>query len=286
MVEDYYQTLGIIRDAQPEDIRSAFHKLALHYHPRRNDALKPKHAERRFRRLCEAHEVLSDAKLRGIYDRYGEEGLKDGGAGNIGVPGGWSPSEPEKVFHAFFGVSNPFEMIGDFSGMSLDQHKYFSVEEGNAIKDPKKVPPHTEDLLVTLEELYTGAEKTFLAAIRHLDDEGNVVKTEEVTFVVQVPNGTAEGALFTYPGRGDLRPGWRAGDMQFVIRQVPHSRFTRQGNDLHYIHPITLEHALCGLTLEGDPVVPVHPFVSPPPPAFVITTLFPPSYCCYLPAEA
>lgn len=73
MGKDYYKTLGIQKGASDEDIKKAYRKLALKYHPDKNKAAG---AEEKFKEIAEAYEVLSDKKKRDVYDRYGEDGLK------------------------------------------------------------------------------------------------------------------------------------------------------------------------------------------------------------------
>nr|XP_046227413.1 dnaJ homolog subfamily B member 6b isoform X3 [Scatophagus argus] len=115
MVE-YYQILGVQKNATPEDIKKAYRKLALKWHPDKNPDNKEE-AERRFKELSEAYEVLSDENKRSIYDRYGKEGLSGGGGGGGGGHfdhfggGGFTFRNPEDVFREFFGGRDPF---GDF----------------------------------------------------------------------------------------------------------------------------------------------------------------------------
>ena len=73
MPKDYYKTLGLARGASEDDIKKAYRKLALKYHPDKN---KAPGSEEKFKEIAEAYEVLSDKKKRDIYDQYGEEGLK------------------------------------------------------------------------------------------------------------------------------------------------------------------------------------------------------------------
>lgn len=92
MGKDYYKILGIAKNASEDDIKKAYRKLALKYHPDKN---KSSGAEEKFKEIAEAYEVLSDKKKRDIYDQVGEEGLKggvpgggSGGSGPTGAPGG------------------------------------------------------------------------------------------------------------------------------------------------------------------------------------------------------
>nr|XP_033787492.1 dnaJ homolog subfamily B member 6 [Geotrypetes seraphini]XP_033787493.1 dnaJ homolog subfamily B member 6 [Geotrypetes seraphini] len=108
MVE-YYDVLGVQRHASPEDIKKAYRKLALKWHPDKNPDNKEE-AERRFKEVAEAYEVLSDSKKRDIYDKYGKEGLNGGGGSHFDNPFefGFTFRNPEDVFREFFGGRDPF----------------------------------------------------------------------------------------------------------------------------------------------------------------------------------
>merc|ERR1711936_598989 len=118
MGKDYYKVLGVPRGASDEEVKKAYRKLALKYHPDKNQTAG---AEEKFKEIGEAYDVLSDSKKKQIYDQYGEEGLK-GGMGNSGGGGGggmpnFGPGQgfsysyhgdPRATFSQFFGGSNPF----------------------------------------------------------------------------------------------------------------------------------------------------------------------------------
>ncbi|XP_034885778.1 dnaJ homolog subfamily B member 6 isoform X3 [Mirounga leonina] len=108
---DYYEVLGVQRHASAEDIKKAYRKLALKWHPDKNPENKEE-AERKFKQVAEAYEVLSDAKKRDIYDRYGKEGLNGGGGGGIHFDTpfdfGFTFRNPDEVFREFFGGRDPF----------------------------------------------------------------------------------------------------------------------------------------------------------------------------------
>lgn len=124
MGKDYYKILGVSRNASDDDLKKAYRKLALKYHPDKN---KSPGAEDKFKAIGEAYDVLSDSNKRQIYDQYGEEGLK-GGMGAGGGPSSAGPEftsfnmggdpgtfqysyhgDPRATFAQFFGTSNPFE---------------------------------------------------------------------------------------------------------------------------------------------------------------------------------
>ncbi|KAM9698940.1 dnaJ homolog subfamily B member 6 isoform 4-T4 [Dama dama] len=120
---DYYEVLGVQRHASAEDIKKAYRKLALKWHPDKNPENKEE-AERKFKQVAEAYEVLSDAKKRDIYDRYGKEGLNGGGGGGSHFDSpfefGFTFRNPEDVFREFFGGRDPFSF--DFFGVVADFH--------------------------------------------------------------------------------------------------------------------------------------------------------------------
>lgn len=117
MGKDYYKILGVSKGATDDDLKKAYRKLALKYHPDKNKAPA---AEERFKEIAEAYEILSDKKKRQIYDQYGEEGLSGGGGGSASSgAGGFNPcgsaggqtffyhGDPMATFAQFFGNSNP-----------------------------------------------------------------------------------------------------------------------------------------------------------------------------------
>ncbi|XP_060052846.1 dnaJ homolog subfamily B member 6 isoform X4 [Erinaceus europaeus] len=117
---DYYEVLGVQRHASAEDIKKAYRKLALRWHPDKNPENKEE-AERKFKQVAEAYEVLSDAKKRDIYDKYGKDGLNSGGGGGGGshfdspFEFGFTFRNPDDVFREFFGGRDPFSF--DFFGV-------------------------------------------------------------------------------------------------------------------------------------------------------------------------
>lgn len=119
MGKDYYKILDIKKGATDDEIKKAYRKLALKFHPDKN---KNPGAEERFKEVAEAYEVLSDKKKRDVYDQFGEEGLK----GNMGSSrGGGSPQgnftytfhgDPRATFAQFFGTASPFGGFFDLGG--------------------------------------------------------------------------------------------------------------------------------------------------------------------------
>ena len=146
MSQDYYQVLGIDRNADDATIKKAYRKLAMKYHPDRNP--DDKEAEEKFKELGEAYEVLSDADKRAAYDRMGHDAFKNGGMGGAGGPGGFGGfTDPADLFSQIFGGA-----FGGFGGMG-----------GGARRkaDPRRPGSDLRtDLEITLEEAAEGCTKT------------------------------------------------------------------------------------------------------------------------------
>lgn len=145
--QDYYEILGVSRTASPEEIKKAFKKMALKYHPDRNPG--DKEAEEKFKKVNEANEVLSDPEKRQIYDQYGEDGLK-GGFGGAGADG---VDLSEMFKNAGFGGGGAFDNLGDM----------FDNIFGGGRRRGRNMPQQGTDLVskivVTFKESYTGVSK-------------------------------------------------------------------------------------------------------------------------------
>lgn len=292
MGKDFYRILGVSKGASDDEIKKAYRKLALKYHPDKN---KAKEAEEKFKEVAEAYEILSDKKKRDIYDQCGEEGLKgeQGGPGSAG-PGSYSYTfhgDPRATFAQFFGTNDPFSIFfgdggermafsGDgvnmFSGQGMEQEDIFSQMGGNRgafrsqsfnvhgnpqAKKMKVDPPIEHDLYVTLEDINTGCSKKMKISKMVVLPDGTARKEEKI-LQINVKPGWKAGTKITFPKEGDQIPGKVPADIVFIIRDKPHSSFKREGSDIKYTAKITLKEALCASghlkvpTMSGE-VIPI-----------------------------
>jgi molecular chaperone DnaJ len=175
-MSDYYQRLGVGREASTEEIKKAYRKLALKYHPDRNDGSKD--AEARFREVTEAYEVLRDRDKRSTYDRYGEQGLRGGGAGGRG----FDFADAIEVFMRDFGGFAGFEEI-------------FGGRRGSSRRGgPGKGQTLRVRLPVSLQEVVRGVTKKIRVAVLDLCKrcDGSGAAGGSAPSVCNVCGGTGE----------------------------------------------------------------------------------------------
>lgn len=290
MGKDFYRILGVAKTATDDEIKKAYRKLALKYHPDKN---KAKDAEEKFKEVAEAYEVLSDKKKRDIFDQYGEDGLKgeSAGSGNAGA-GAYSYTfhgDPRATFAQFFGTNDPFSIFfGDGGermafgndmfggGMESDdifaqmsgprggafRSQSFNVHGNPQAKKMKVDPPIEHDLYVSLEDVNTGCCKKMKISKMVVQPDGSARKEEKI-LQINVKPGWKAGTKITFPKEGDQIPGKVPADIVFIIRDKPHVSFKREGSDIKYTAKITLKEALCATgqlkvpTLMGD-VLPIN----------------------------
>lgn len=239
MTKDYYAILGIPKGASDDEIKKAYRKLALKYHPDKN---KSPGAEEKFKDVAEAYEVLSDKKKRDLYDQYGEEGLKGG------IPGGGTfqdgatyysfHGDPRATFAQFFGSASPFEELFSFGNSFFDQS---TVQQRPRDQDP----PVEVDLYVALEDILSGCTKSMRITKKVLKSNGKLAKEDKI-LTIEVKPGWKSGTRITFPKEGDQSVNKVPADVIFTIRDKPHPTYKRDGSDIRYIAKVSLKEALCG----------------------------------------
>ncbi|XP_056909744.1 dnaJ homolog subfamily B member 13 [Takifugu flavidus] len=264
MANDYYETLEITRNATDADIKKAYRRLALRFHPGTNE--EPGSAER-FLQLGEAYDVLSDPRKKATYDKFGEDGLKGGIPLDAINTAAWSTQyvyhgKPEKTFTQFFGGNNPF---ADFQ-MSDIPPQPGKLQPGVV----KTQDPQIErDLHLSLDDLYLGCTKKIKISRRVMDADGYGSSIRDKILHINVKPGWKEGTKVIFPKEGDQGPNKIPADIVFIVRQKSHPLYVRQDNDLIYKVQISLEMALTGFSVDVETMdgrlltIPINDIVHP-----------------------
>ena len=225
---DYYEVLGVSKSASDDEIKKAYRKLAVKYHPDRNPG--DKEAEAKFKEINEAHEVLSDKQKRARYDQFGHAGV--GGAGG----------------NPFGGAGNPF---GGFNGQA------FNFDFSNA--------GGFEDILGSLfgfggprrprrgADLQTSVTLTFEEAIFGTTKE---ISVNNENIKIKIPAGIDDGMSIRLRGKGGEAPegATEKGDLYVKIRVKPHKNLTREGAIILSEETISMVDAALGCEIEVETV--------------------------------
>ena len=233
---DYYKILGVDRNATKDDIKKAYRKLALKYHPDRNK--DNKEAEDKFKKISEAYAVLSDEQKRKQYDTYGSEDFRQRYSqedifrnvdlGDIlrefGINFGGGGGGFRTASFRTGGGGSPFEFFTGGGHPGGDDRGFESFHQGARQQtQAPKGEDHTLDLAVTLEEVLNGAQKTISL--------GRGTHIEKVN--IKIPKGIQEGKKLRVAGKGSPSPmGGRPGDLYIRMNIQPHPVFTRDGCNL------------------------------------------------------
>ena len=290
---DLYSTLGVQRDASQEEIKRAFRKLAMEFHPDRN---KSEGAEGRFKQVNAAYEVLSDPEKRRTYDRFGMAGLNGGGQqGFSGFEGFGGFGGFGDIFDAFFrgtGARRPGPQRGADRRASISvafEHAVFGAEReiqfqrvarcedcggsGSANGSRPSTCPECQgqgEIRRVQESLFGRFVNSALC--NHCGGDGEVVtnpcegcsgrgmRMDTVTRTVNIPAGVDEEHQIRLSGEGDAGArGGPPGHLYLDLKIADHKHFERRGDHLVYVLPLNPAQAALGAesevpTLDGDPV--------------------------------
>jgi curved DNA-binding protein len=223
--KDYYEILGVTRDASADEIRRAYRKLARQYHP---DINHEGDAEERFKEVGEAYEVLSDPEKRERYDRLGEQQRAGAGAPD--------PADFEDLFGGGRLGSDVRVEFGE-GGFSDFFQQWFGEGAGAPDGGPLRGRDREALLELSLEESLEGGRRRL-----SLDGDGS--------FEVAIPAGVREGQRIRIAGKGASgRGGGPAGDLYLLVHLRPHPRFHREGDDLQVDLRVTPSEAALGATV-------------------------------------
>jgi curved DNA-binding protein len=238
--KDYYSQLGVPRDASQEDIKKAFRKLAMQYHPDRNPTPE---AEEKFKELNEAYAVLSDADKRRHYDAIGAEGFGQ----RFSQDEIFRDFDFSKIFGDMGGGGGGWDFFGGGRrgrGGARAGGGFNPFGGGGGARTA--APGRDEELPLTVSfyEAYNGAE-------RDVQLTGGAGGSETVR--VRIPKGVTQGARLRVRGKGAAGFGGGApGDLLLKVEIAPHPTFRFAGEDLELDLPIPLTGALLGVTVDVE----------------------------------
>ena len=283
---NFYDILGVSKNASLEEIKKSYRHQALMWHPDKHPTDKET-AQKKFFDITEAYEALSDAQKRSLYDQYGEEGLKGqpvlgpqqaeqifkmvfggGGVGGVGGGGGGGVFQGIPIQFSFNTANGMGMGSGGPSGV-------FPVDFGPDLfmSRSRKDPPVVVNLEVTLGEFYYGgsrkinvSRKDFTAVSGPSSSSSSSssstpnqnFKTLEQTIEIQIKPGLPENSQITIENMGDIRPDKTPADLIFILKSPaatspslsnPLTRFQRNGSKLIYKHELKILDMLQGFTL-------------------------------------
>jgi len=287
---DYYDILGVSRQASPEEIKKAYRKIAIKYHPDKNP--DDKEAEDKFKEAAEAYEVLGNPEKRQRYDRFGHEGV--GGAGGFGQ-GGMSMDDIFQQFGDMFGGGGGFgDMFGGGGrsrrgrrGTNLRVKMKLTLEEiaegttkniklkrqvacdscsgtgaknGTALKSCetcggsgqiRRVANTMLGQMVTASTCPSCNGEGKIIAEKCDTCSGDGVQPKEETVEIKIPAGVEDEMQLAMRGKGNVPPrGGEAGDLIILIEEEEHEHFTRDGQNVHYQLHINFADAVLGTSME------------------------------------
>lgn len=224
MENDYYKILGVSKTATQQEIKSAYRKLALQYHPDRN---KTKEAEQKFKEVTKAYEVLGDESKRKTYDQFGAAAFEQGGAGGPGGPfggfGGFNQQGPFTYTYTTNG-QNPFEGFGGFS----DPFDIFEQFFGGA--NPFRQQQRRSVYSLTID---------FMEAVKGVTKKVTIDGKQQT---IKIPAGIDNGSRIRFE------------TYDVVVDVTPNSKFTREGYDIVTEEEIPFTQAILGIELPVETI--------------------------------
>jgi curved DNA-binding protein len=234
--KDYYEILGVKRDAGADEIKKAYRKLAHKYHP---DVSKDPKGEERFKEVAEAYETLKDDEKRAAYDQLGRH--QPGEEFRPPPDWGWRPGQADPGF-SFQDID-----LGDlFAGLAGGRQR--PGGQAGEMRFPGQDYEITAH--VSLDEAFRGTEVELNLSVPEHDAQGQVRRVPR-TFKVRIPKGAADGQRLRLAGKGGKGfNGGRDGDLYLTIALHPHPLFRVSGHDLYLDLPLAPWEAVLGAEVE------------------------------------
>src|ERR1700682_592810 len=248
---DYYEALGVSKEASEADIKQAYRRLARKLRPDVNPG--DKNSQKKFQEVQEAYDVLREGDKRRAYDRFGHAGPSTGFDPAPGGAGGGagSPSEPSQCDPADLG-----DIFGNFFGAGAARSP--RREQGEDVTGSIEIP-FRDAILGGFASLSLRREKggsrcggkgrIGRETCTACHGSGRVAEAETVK--IRIPEGTENGGTIRIPGKGsDGSRGGSSGDLYVTVRVTPHPYFERVGDDIHGVVPVTVKEAYSGAEID------------------------------------
>eukprot|EP01029_Cantina_marsupialis_P028988 TRINITY_DN778318_c0_g1_i1.p1 TRINITY_DN778318_c0_g1~~TRINITY_DN778318_c0_g1_i1.p1 ORF type:complete len:365 (-),score=115.15 TRINITY_DN778318_c0_g1_i1:181-1275(-) len=266
---DFYDILGVPKDASGGKIKKAFRKLSLKYHPDKNPGDEV--AKDNFMKVNEAYEVLSDSDKRRVYDQGGEEALQKNEQRKqqrqhnpFGSMFGFGQQEEKRGADAKIPLQVTLKdvYVGREFNMKYRKQVLCPKCRGTGADDPDDIHtcPHCngQGVKVVRQQIAPGFVQQFQQTCDHCHGKGKIMKSDckkchghkvvpgDEHYSVVVERGMKDGDLITFENASDEHPDHAAGHLHFLLRVQPHKLFIRNGNDLRMKMEITLKESLLG----------------------------------------
>jgi len=256
MSENFYKILGVDDNTSQDEIKKAYRKLSLKYHPDKNPSPE---ATELYKKINEAYDTLGDEQKRKQYDMERQNPFMKmgqmngmGGMGGMGAMGG----DIDEIFKSFFGVNGmPFGMrMGpdEFGGMSGFppgvQFQVFHNGRPVNVNTMNKPSPIVKNVIIDIEQVFSGC--TIPIEIERWIHDNNTRILENETLYISIPKGIDDGEIIVIKDKGNIVNDACRGDVKLFIKVVNNTEIKRMGLDLIYEKKITLKEALCGFTFE------------------------------------
>jgi curved DNA-binding protein len=239
--KDYYQILGVARDATADEIKKAFRRLARKYHP---DVSKESNAEMRMKEVNEANAVLSDPEKRTAYDQVGQN-FQTGQA--FRPPPDWNTGyEFSQGSPSGADAANFSDFFSELFGSRMGQRGAAGGPHFRA-----RGEDHHAKIMLDLEDTYQGSSRTVTLRAPRLDEQGRMKLTEH-TLDVRIPKGVHEGQVIRLAGQGS--PGLddgQPGDLYLEVQFKPHARYRTEKRDVYATLPIAPWEAALGASVNA-----------------------------------